>query len=71
MDLPLENHFPTGIFNYFYTIYIHINHNNIAGKYIFVPFQNGAQINDFRFASFRASFDFGENFGEKTKKKKH
>ena len=42
-------------FNYLYTIYIYTNHNQISGKKyrIHVRFQNGGQIPDFHFASFR------------------
>ena len=48
--------FPPDFLNYLYTICIYTNHNHISGKKkykIFVPFQNGGQITDFDFASFR------------------
>ena len=44
-------------FSIFFTLYIHTLINHISGKKykikIFVPFQNGGQITDFHFASFR------------------
>ena len=48
--------FPPGFFNYHYTMCIYTNHNHISGKKkikIYVPFQNGGQITDFHFATFR------------------
>ena len=52
---PEKTTFPPEFCNYLYTIYMYTNHNHISGKKykIFVPFQNGGQITDFHFASFR------------------
>ena len=56
MEPPRENHFPTGIFKIIFTPYVYTLITTIfqEKKYkIFVPFQNGGQITDFHFASFR------------------
>ena len=56
MEPPKENHFPTGIFYYVYTIYIYTLITTIfQGEKckIYVPFQNGGQITDFHSATFR------------------
>ena len=54
---PEKTTFPPEFFSYLYTICIYTsrNHNHISGKKykIFVPFQNGGQITDFHFATFR------------------
>ena len=52
---PEKTTFPPEFINYLYTGCIYTNHNHISGKKykIFVPFQNGGQITDFHFASFR------------------
>ena len=55
MEPPEKTTFPREFFNCLNTICIYTNHNHISGKKYktFVPFQNGGQITDFHFASFR------------------
>ena len=55
VEPPKKTTFTPELFNYFYTICLYTNHNHISGKRnkISVPFKNGGQITDFRFASFR------------------
>ena len=64
MEPPKENHFPTGIFLIIFTPYIYTLITTIfqGKKYkIFVPFQNGGQIINLHFASFRFRPKFEKN----------
>ena len=54
IEPPCKTIFPTEFCNEIFAIYVWITKNHNSGeKKIFVPFQNGGQIKDFYFASFR------------------
>ena len=68
MEPPKKTTFPPE-FLMLFTQYIYTNHNHISGKKykLFVPFQNGGQVTNFHFASFRFRAKLKK---KKTKKKK-
>ena len=66
MEPPKKTTFPPEFFNYLYPMYIYTNRNHISGEKNkrYVLFQNGGQITDFHFATFRFWPKFENHFPE-------